>query len=143
MMPGPPRKRTEERQGHAHGPKAQEQTDKVIDESELVLPDPNPTWVPIALYAWESYLTSPIKAFLTATDYAFAWAACDALDTAVKRGTATSWQAAETLMRSALFNEAERRKARIEVTRKAPAQNPRITKNQDDLQARRAARDAV
>lgn len=138
-----PTKRSEERMGHAKvAGSEQPEIDKIQFEEAIRVPDPGPNWSPIALYLWEGVLKSPMKKYWTATDYGFAWVACEAVDVAVKGGKAMHLTAAESLMRNALFNEADRRKARIELTRKMPGEetgNPVVKNNVAQFRSRRAA----
>ncbi len=138
-----PTKRSEDRMGHAKTSKDNlPDIDKVEFEATIRLPAQNPEWSPIAKYAWKGVKNSPLRKYWTETDYAFAWAACDALDVAVKRKNATLIAAAESMMRSAMFNESDRRRARIELTRKSNTEgnkSPAVAKNVADFNARRRA----
>jgi hypothetical protein len=140
---GPPPKRSDEKLGHAHkGQADQRPIDKVEQTKDLRIPDPNPDWCVIALYAWQAYLDSPLKQFYTETDIAYGWMTANAIHIAATKGSAMQIAAAESMMRSALFNEADRRRVRVEVTRKEPEANPTAQKNKDELNERRRRRDA-
>lgn len=138
-----PTKRSEDRMGHKKVASSElPAIDKiVIEDEDMIVPEPDKRWSSIALYCWHAYLRSPVKKYFTETDYAFGWMACDAVDQAYKTGTATRINAAEQFMRSALFNESDRRRARVEITRKAePKQETQADKNVSDFNARRAER---
>lgn len=133
-----PRKREDEKMGRPNG--AKEQVDKVEVEGEISkVPEPNPLWHPVALYAWEGWLKSPVRQFATETDVAFAWAACEALNIALDSGAAMKIQAAESMMRNALFTEQARRNARIEITRRAPEPDKQVEDNVSEFRKRRSA----
>lgn len=137
------RKRSDERVGHAHEAKdAAPDVDQIQFERQLVPPEPNPAWQPIAMYAWISFLESPLNEYYTETDLTYGWMTCEAIDTAIKSGmSAMRVQAADSMMKSALFNEDARRRVRIELVRKEPEPNQDAQKNRDDLEARRRERD--
>lgn len=131
-----PKKREDEKLGRPHS--AADPADKVEFDGEINPPEPNEFWHPVALFAWEEWLKSPVTQFATGTDYAFAWAACEALDSAIQTGAAMKIQAAESMMRNALFTEQARRAARIEVTRKTPEPDAKVEDNVSEFRARRA-----
>lgn len=137
-MPNIP-KRSDERMGHRT--KEELTVDKIEVGGLVRVPDPDPEWCPIALYAWEAYTSSPLNVYFTESDLAFGWMACHAVHEAYKTGAAMKIQAAESFMRNALFNEADRRRASIEITRQEPESNPAVDKNVADFRARRQARD--
>lgn len=133
-----PRKREDEKQGRPNG--AKEPVDKVEIEGEITeVPEPSEFWHPVARYAYEGWLKSPVRQFATETDVAFAWAACEALDGAIQTGAAMKIQAAESMMRNALFTEQARRNARIEITRKAPEPDAQVENNVAEFRKRRNA----
>lgn len=135
-MPPVP-KRSDER--HGHRTKAETGTiDKIQIGGPVRIPDPDPDWQPIANYAWEAFVSSPLSVYYTETDIAFGWMTCDAIDAAYLSKAAMKIAAAESMMRNALFNEAERRRVNIEITREEPAKDPTVTKNVSDFRARRA-----
>ena len=141
-MPSTP-KRTDERLGHPREAKdAALPVDSIDQNRTLRYPDPDPDWSEIAQFAWRAFVDSPLNQFYTETDIAFGWMTANAIHRAVEDGSAMKIQAAESMMKSALFNEADRRRVRIEVTRKEPEQNPTAQKNKDELAKRRAERDA-
>lgn len=134
-------KRSDERQGHAHEAKSvQIPVDKVTAGENSSVPEANPDWSPIAAFAWQAHLDSPLQRFYIETDHVFVWVACEAIDKAVKGKSATQMMAAESMMRAAMFNESDRRRVRIEVSRKEPEKNPVVDKNVADFTARRQAR---
>lgn len=135
-MPGIP-KRSDEKMGRPHGPASERNMDKIEFESDLVPPEPAEYWSPIAVYAWNAYLKHPASTFFTESDLVFGWVACDAVHNAVKDGSAMKIAAAESLMRNALFNEADRRRVRIEVTRKPPAPDQTVEDNVTEFRNRR------
>lgn len=135
-MPGFP-KRSDERMGHRT--KEEMTVDKIEVGGPVRVPEPDPDWHPIALYAWEAFVGSPLNIYYTETDLAFGWMACDAIDSAYLSKSAMKIQAAESMMRNALFNESDRRRVKIELTRKEPEENPTVEKNVADFRARRRA----
>jgi hypothetical protein len=137
-----PKKRSEDKLGHpATAQSAQLPIEKIEFEQALEPPDPDPGWKPIALYAYRAFLNSPLSQFYTETDLAYGWMTAEAIDTAIKSGmSAMRVVAADSMMRAALFTETDRRKVRIELTRKEPETNPTVDANVADFEARRAAR---
>jgi hypothetical protein len=133
-MPAIP-KRTEDRMGHRT--QAEQTVDKVVVGGPVRIPEPDEDWHPIALFAWEAFKASPLNIYYTETDMAFGWMTCDAIDAAYLSKSAMKIQAAESMMRNGLFNEADRRRIRIEVTRQEPETNPTVDKNVTDFRARR------
>lgn len=130
-------KRTDERMGHRS--KEEMTVDKIEIGGAVRIPDPNPAWLPIALYSWEALISSPLNIYFTESDLAFGWVTCEAIHNAVKDGSAMKMVAAESMMRNALFNEADRRRVKIELTRKEPEKNPTVDKNVADFRSRRRA----
>ena len=130
-------KRTEERLGHRTA--AELTVDKVEIGGPVRIPEPDPSWCPIALYAWDAYKSSPLNIYYTETDIAYGWMTCHAIHEAYDSGSAMKLQAMESLMRNGLFNEADRRRVKIEVTRAEPETNPAVDKNVADFRARRRA----
>lgn len=136
-----PIKRADERMGRPRSAAdAASNTDKIEFSADLTYPDPNPEWSSIALYAWNAYKNSPGSLYYSETDIAFGWITCEAIHVAVRDGSAMKVAAADSMMRAALFNEADRRKARIEYTRKPTEPNPEADANIAEYRARRAAR---
>lgn len=133
-MPGTP-KRSDERLGHRT--KEEMTVDKIEVGGPVRVPEQDPDWHPIAVYAWEAFLASPLNIYFTETDLAFGWMACDAIDAAYLSKSAMKIQAAESMMRNALFNEADRRRVKIEITREEPKQDPTVVKNVSDFRDRR------
>lgn len=132
-------KRSDER--HGHRTKAElSGIDKIQVGGPVRVPEPDEDWHMIALYAWNAFISSPLSVYYTETDLAFGWMACDAIDAAYLSKSAMKIAAAESMMRNALFNEAERRKVKIEITREEPVKDPKVTQNVEDFRARRAAR---
>lgn len=101
------------------------------------VPEADEDWSDIAKYSWEAFVQSPLNQYYAETDLAFGWMACDAIDRAYKAGSAMLIQSAESMMRSALFNEADRRRVRIEITRKEPDKNPAVESNVTAFRERR------
>lgn len=135
-MPGMP-KRSDERMGHRTA--AEQTVDKVELGGPVRIPEPDPSWSPIALFAWEAYKSSPVNIYYTETDIAYGWMTCHAIHEAYESGSAMKLQAMESLMRNGLFNEADRRRVKIEVTQKEPVTNPTVDKNVSEFRARRRA----
>ncbi len=135
-MPGFP-KRSDERMGHRT--KDEQTVDKIEIGGPVRIPEPDPNWCPIALYAWEAFKTSPLNIYYTETDLAFGWMACHSIHEAYESGAAMKLQAAESFMRNGLFNESDRRRVKIELTQKEPESNPVVDKNVADFRARRRA----
>lgn len=135
-----PAKRSDERMGHRS--KEELTVDKIEVGGPVRVPEPDPDWCPIALYSWEAYVSSPLNIYFTESDLAFGWMACHAIHEAYKTGAAMKIAAAESFMRSALFNESDRRRASIEITRQEPETNPTVDKNVADFRDRRRSRDA-
>ena len=138
-------KRQDEKMGHRTkaelgGPNG---ADKIEYQADLVPPPAADYWVPIARYAWDAYLKHPASGFFTESDLAFGWVTCDAVHHAVKDGSAMKISAAESLMKAALFNEADRRRVHIEVTRKPPAPDKAVEDNVSEFRRRKAARDSA
>lgn len=139
-MPSP-MKRSDEKMGHPHSASgAASNVDKIEVTSDLNIPEPNPYWSYIANYAWQSYLSSPGAIYYSDTDLTYGWVTCEAIDAAFLSGAAMKIAAADSMMRAGLFNEADRRKARIEYTRKPVEPNPEADANIAEFRARRAAR---
>jgi len=138
-----PTKRSEERMGHKKvANDLLPDIDKIEFSGELRVPNPDPDWCEIAKYLWDGVLQSPLRKYWTETDYGFAWVACDAVHHAVKSGKAMSIAAAESMMRNALFNESDRRRARIELTRKGSnteSGDPQVRQNVAEFRSRRNA----
>lgn len=133
-----PKKRSDET--HGHRTKAEVGTiDKIQVGGPVRVPEPDEDWHPIAVYAWQAFLASPLSVYYTETDIAFGWMTCDAIDAAYLSKAAMKIAAAESMMRNALFNESERRRVKIEITREEPIKDPTVTKNVTDFRSRRAA----
>lgn len=142
-MPGPAPKRKDETLGHARAAKeAQLPIDQIEAPAEIRSMEPDPNWSPIAVYAYRAFLDSPLKQFYTETDIAFGWMTANAIHIAHSKKSAMLISAAESMMRAALFSESDRRRVRIEVTRKEPEQNPTAAKHKNELEERRRLRDA-
>ena len=135
---GPAGKREEDRLGHAHEAAGANPVTKVGFEATLVPPAPNPEWVDIALSAYQAFLDSPLNAYYAQTDLVYGWMTAQAIHQAVKSPTSTKTLAAESMMRSALFNEADRRRIRIELTRKEPDIDPVVEDNVAQFRQRRS-----
>jgi len=133
-MPNPA-KRTDERLGHRS--KEQMTVDKIEVGGPVRVPEPDQDWHPIALYAWEAFVSSPLSMYYTETDLAFGWMTCDAIDAAYLSKAAMKITAAESMMRNALFTEQSRRQVKIEITRTEPEQDPTVAKNVSDFRSRR------
>jgi|SRR5882757_1730098 len=143
-MAGSPIKRADERMGKPRSAAdAPSNIDKLEFSAELTYPEPDFEWHPIALYAWEAYKKSPGSIYYSETDIAFGWLTCEAIHVAARDGSAMKMSAADSMMRAALFNEADRRKARIEYTRKPVEPNPEADANIEEFRKRRAARSAT
>jgi hypothetical protein len=131
-------KRADERMGHPKAAAgAPSNVDKIEFVADLRIPEPNPDWSYIAQYSWESYLNSPGSLYYSDTDLVYGWMTCDAIDVAFKDKSAMKVAAADSMMRAGLFNEADRRKARIEYTRKPTEPNPEADANIAEYRARR------
>lgn len=142
-MPGPAPKRKDEVLGHARVAKEAElPVDKIESSAELRIMEPDPDWSEIAKYAYRAFLDSPLNQFYTETDIAFGWMTANAIHIADKKKSAMLISAAESMMRASLFSESDRRRVRIEVTRKEPEQNPTAAKHKNELEERRRLRDA-
>jgi hypothetical protein len=140
---GPPPKRSDEKLGNPNKSQAdQRPIDKIETEAITEFPEPDPGWCEIAKYSYRAYLDSKLNQFYTPTDIAYGWMTANAIHLAYSKGTATMSAAAESMMRSAMFNEADRRRVRIEVTQKQPETNPATQKNKNELAERRRLRDA-
>lgn len=137
-MPGIP-KRSDEKLGHRTN--AELTVDKIEVGGPVRIPEPDEDWHPIALYAWEAFKSSPLNIYYTETDLAYGWMTCDAIDAAYLSKSAMKIAAAESMMRNGLFNEADRRRVKIEITRAEPETNPVVDKNVADFRARRQARE--
>jgi hypothetical protein len=134
-------KRADERMGHpSSAAGSPSNVDKIEFVADLTIPEPGPDWAPITLYAWQAYLNSPGSIYYSETDITYGWITCEAINVAVRDGSAMKMAAADSMMRAALFNEADRRKARIEYTRKPVEPNPEADANIAEYRARRAAR---
>lgn len=130
-------KRSEDRMGHRT--KDELTVDKIEVGGPVRVPEPDEDWHPIALFAWEAFKSSPLNIYYTETDLAYGWMTCDAIDAAYLSKSAMKITAAESMMRNGLFNEADRRKVKIEITRSAPETNPVVDQNVADFRARRRA----
>lgn len=136
-MPAIP-KRSDEKMGHRT--KAELGTiDRIEVGGPVRVPEPGEHWCDIARYAWEAYVSSPLNIYFTETDLTFGWVTCEAIHNAVRDGSAMKVAAAESMMRNALFNEAERRRVRIEIARAEPEPDAVAEKNVADFRARRRA----
>lgn len=130
-------KRSEDRMGHRT--RDELTVDKIEVGGPVRVPEPDEDWHPIALFAWEAFKSSPLNIYYTETDLAYGWMTCDAIDAAYLSKSAMKITAAESMMRNGLFNEADRRKVKIEITRSAPETNPVVDQNVADFRARRRA----
>lgn len=139
-MPGPIPKRADDRIGHPHEAGSAKQIDKIEYTSDLKVPEANPDWTYIAKFSYQAFIDSPLKVYYTETDLVFGWMAAQAIHEAVSKPSPTKTLAAESFMRNGMFNEADRRRIRIELTRKEPEPNPVADKNVADFTARRQAR---
>lgn len=136
-MPGPFPKREDERFGHTHEAAGVKPINKIVHETKLRPPRANPEWLPIAKAAYKAFVDSPLNEFYAQTDLIYGWMAAQAIHEAVLHPTATRTLAAESMMRSAMFNEGDRRRVRIEITRKEPETNPVTESNVSDFMSRR------
>jgi hypothetical protein len=135
---GPAPKRSDEKLGHDRVAKnAQLPIDKLEYNQELRLPEPSTAWCEIAKYAYRAFVESPLNQFYTETDIAFGWMAADAIHKAYTDGSAMKIAAAESMMKTALFTESDRRRVRVEVTRKEPEVNSQAADNVTEFRARR------
>lgn len=138
---GPAGKREEDRLGHTRAAAAaMVPVEKIEFEKELKVLPPNPAWEDIATFAYEAFLDSPLNQYYAQTDIAFGWMAAQAIHEAIVRPSSTKTMAAESMMKTAMFSESDRRRVRIEITRKEPDKNPVADKNVTDFQARRQQR---
>jgi|SRR5690606_7087980 len=107
---------------------------------EANIPDADPEWGKVARLVWESFANSGTKAFWEESDWAAAYWVCVQIDRhdqdPTARGSAqnmaTIWQAMTGLM----MTEAERRRARIELEKPTPVEEPRHLTAVRDMKAR-------
>jgi hypothetical protein len=133
-----PKKRSDEKMGRPHTAQGNPQNvDKIEVEGELRIPEADPSWSPIAVFAWESVLSSPASQWYTETDLVYGWMTCQAIHESFVSGAAMKIGAADSMMRAALFNEADRRRANIEITRKPAEVNPTAENNIAEFRKRR------
>jgi hypothetical protein len=88
---------------------------------EPVIPDPDPSWHPIARTLWDALSTSGQSDYYQSSDWAFAYSICEDLSY-YKRSKKRSGQMLASLysaMSSLLITEGDRRRVRIELERPA------------------------
>lgn len=125
-MPGPVPNRSDDlaRPRSRKGGDQREVTKGVMYETTI--PDPDPTWHPIALMVWDGLVSSGQSEFFQNTDWAFAFSLCDDLSFYKKPFTTKdgdeyhkrSGQMLQTIysaMERLLVTEADRRRVRIEL----------------------------
>lgn len=131
---GPPPKRSDQRR-RTNTPAAGEPT-KVVDDSLIVIPNPDDDWHPTARIVWDSLHHSGQKRFYTSTDWSSAYLLCDAMSMELspqpvvdKEGNVTmvrfppkgaSLSAWRTTMAALLMTEGDRRRAALELTTPKP-----------------------
>jgi len=84
-----------------------------------IIPDPDPSWHPIALQLWESLETSGQSAWYQSSDWAMAFSLCDDLSY-YKRSKKRSGQMLASIysaMSSLMLTEGDRRRMRLELER--------------------------
>lgn len=135
-----PKKRSDEKLGRPHTAQGNPQNvDKIEFEADLTVPEANPEWCYIAVQAWDTVVNHPARDFFADSDLIYGWMTCQAIHEAFVSGAAMKITAADSMMRAGLFNEADRRRAQIEITRKAPAANPTVEDNIAQFRKRREA----
>lgn len=86
---------------------------------EVVRPQPDPDWHPIARLLWNSAVNSPQARYYEETDWVVAYNLCEDLSYYKFQGkrSAQMLTAINTMLTSMLFTEGERRRLNIEFTR--------------------------
>ncbi|WIV44524.1 hypothetical protein [Glutamicibacter nicotianae] len=118
---GPVPKRSGDRNGHRSKDEAQAVT-SVDLEGEVVIPDADPEWHPIAQDLWESLEKSGQARFYEPSDWAIAYSLCDDLSY-YKLARVRSGQMLASIMSalsSLLLTEGDRRRVQVELNRKQP-----------------------
>lgn len=116
---GPVGKRSEDIRGHRSKDEADAVT-RVTVEGEVVQPEPDPEWHPIAAQLWAAMAESGQANFYEPSDWAIAYSLMDDL-TYYKRGSKRSGQMLQTIMStlsSLLLTEGDRRRVALELNRK-------------------------
>lgn len=104
----------------------------------VTIPDPDPTWHPIARMLWDSLVESGQSDFYQQSDWAFAFSLCEDLtrykepykidaETGEVNYGKRSGQMLQTIysaMERLLVTEGDRRRVRIELTEPAAEENP-------------------
>ena len=113
---GPIPKRSESRQRRNE---PERQITKALGADEVVIPEPDPNWHPIALRLWESLEASGQSRFYEPSDWAVAYSLMDDLSY-YKAGAKRSGQMLQTIMSSLsslLVTEGDRRRLSLELNR--------------------------
>ena len=116
---GPVPKRSGDRNGHRSKDEAQAVTSVDLD-GEVVIPEADPEWHPIAQDLWESLEKSGQARFYEPSDWAIAYSLCDDLSY-YKLARVRSGQMLASIMSSLsslLLTEGDRRRVQVELNRK-------------------------
>lgn len=117
---GPIPKRAEDRHGHRAKAEQDALTTVTVD-GEVVKPDPDPDWHPLARQLWDSLADSGQARFYEPTDWAVAYSLMDDLSHYKHQGRRSA-QMLQTIMSGLsllLVTEADRRRVSIELDRGA------------------------
>lgn len=123
MRPGPPPKRSEERRRR----NKVAQPDRVIVAGEVLVPDPDPDWHPIAADWYSSLAQSGQSEFYEPSDWAAARMVAEAMSRNLGQGLRFSGQLFSQVwsaMGDLLTTEGARRRFRVEVERQGAGTEP-------------------
>lgn len=132
-----------------HRSKAEQAKTDVIDAGaslpEITIPlglEPSSEWHPAALAFWNTYLSSPLRAYYEGTDIATAWYTCELISNSIKGGTpAGQSQHIRMYLADLGATEAARRAMDIKISRTEPEDPAKVVTAQR-VAERRAARQA-
>jgi len=110
---------------------------------EANIPEADPEWGRVATIVWNSLLNSGHRAFFEESDWAYAYWVCVQIDRHDKdpgaRGSAQNMATISQAMTNLMMTEAERRRARIELEKPKPAEEPVHLSAVRDLKAQLGA----
>lgn len=95
---------------------------------EPKIPEPNPEWGKVTMIIWDSFHNSGQCTWWQETDWSKAYFMCEQIDRHEKnptaRGSAQNLTTIVQMMSNLMMTEAERRRARIELERPRPIEEP-------------------
>lgn len=120
---GPLPKRTDEPQHRSNEAKKSD-VKKALIAGDVMRPEPDPDWHPIARMLWDAACDSPQNRWYEATDWAVLFSLCDDVSY-FKRGAKRSGQMLATInsmMLSLMLTEGDRRRIGVEIQRASEEQ---------------------